>query len=394
MATRARAGVGPALATITALGWGVLLAGAVAYILGEQLGWHELLLAASACVLVVVLAAGFAIGRSGIRLEIRLTPRRVTVGDPSLAELVVDNVSERRLLPLRIEVPVGATSGWFDVPSLAPGESHREAFVVPTTRRSVIAIGPAQAVRGDPLGLIRRQTARTDLVELFVHPRITVLDPLSAGLLRDLEGQTTNDLSANDMAFHTLRDYVAGDDWRHVHWRSSAKADRLLVRQFLDTRRSRLAVLLDADRASYADDDEFELAVSVAGSVAVAAARSDREIAVIAGRQTIAQAHPHLVLDALARVELGDSTTSLRAAGRRSIRVAPDITVAVMVTGSGAPFNELRATKSWFGPDVACVAVRVEPDAPASLSASGGITVMGVRALEDLRRLLASAVRP
>ena len=31
----------------------------------------------------------------------------------------------------------------------------------------------------------------------------------------------------SDLAFHALREYVPGDDLRHVHWRSSAKADTL-----------------------------------------------------------------------------------------------------------------------------------------------------------------------
>lgn len=391
---RIRRAVTPVLAMVTPFGWVLLGASVACYVAGVELGWHELLLAASTCLLVVVLAAGFAIGGVGIELHLRVDPRRVTVGDSALAELEVRNVAKRRLLPFRIEVPVATTSGWFDVPSLPPGAVHREGFVVPTSRRSVVAIGPTVAVRGDPLGLVRRTAARTEIVELFVHPTITRLEPLTAGLLRDLEGQTTKDLSANDMAFHTLRDYVPGDDWRHVHWRSSAKADRLLVRQFLDTRRSRIAVLLDADRASYPTEDEFELAVSAAGSIAVAAARSDREVALVAGRHTDNRAVPHLLLDALARVEFGDATTSLRAAGRRAVRVAPDTTVAVAITGSATPFSDLRAVTTWFGPDVSVLGIRIAPEAPIGITMAAGMTVTAIKTLEDLRYLLSSAVRP
>ena len=41
----------------------------------------------------------------------------------------------------------------------------------------------------------------------------------------DLEGVPSDQLSMSDLAFHALREYVPGDDLRHVHWRSSAKAD-------------------------------------------------------------------------------------------------------------------------------------------------------------------------
>lgn len=43
----------------------------------------------------------------------------------------------------------------------------------------------------------------------------------------------------------------------------------LMIRQFVDTRRSHLAVLLDTQPRSYRDADEFELAVSIAGSLSV-----------------------------------------------------------------------------------------------------------------------------
>ena len=34
------------------------------------------------------------------------------------------------------------------------------------------------------------------------------------GVLRDIEGAVTQDLSSSDVAFHALRDYVPGDDRR------------------------------------------------------------------------------------------------------------------------------------------------------------------------------------
>ena len=124
-------------------------------------------------------------------------------------------------------------------------------------------------MHGDPLGLVRRTVAWTERTELFVHPFTVSLESLGAGLLRDLEGTVTPDLSMSDLAFHALREYQPGDDRRYIHWRSSAKHDRLLVRQFLDTRRSHLAVVVDTSPEVYAGDaDDVELAISCAASLA------------------------------------------------------------------------------------------------------------------------------
>src|SRR5690606_7768590 len=100
-------------------------------------------------------------------------------------------------LGTRVEVPVGEGVAAFEVGTLGAGERFEEPFVVPTTRRSVIPVGPARSVKGDPLGIARREVVSGSRIDLYVHPRTTVLPPLSAGWVRDLEGRTTNDLSTS-----------------------------------------------------------------------------------------------------------------------------------------------------------------------------------------------------
>ena len=75
----------------------------------------------------------------------------------------------------------------------------------------------------------------------------------------------------SDLAFHALREYVPGDDLRRVHWRSSAKADTLLVRQYHESRSMHAAVVVDDDPRSYASADELETAISVGASLAIRA---------------------------------------------------------------------------------------------------------------------------
>lgn len=378
----------PAWRMLTPAGRATLVVAVAAWLLGLRLGWQELFLVTACCGLALLIAAGFVVGRPSLDIAIELDPARVSAGTPAAGRLVVTNKSKARLRALGVEVPVGLGRAVFPVPSLAPGASHDELFVIPTDRRAVIPVGPPAAVRTDPLGLLRRDAVEQVAVELFVHPKIMSLDSLSPGLQRDLEGQATRDLSTSDLAFHTLRDYATGDNWRHVHWRSSAKAGRLLVRQFQDTRRSQLTVVVDGATASYRTEAEFELAMSVAGSVCVRAVKDQQDVCAVAASHTVTATMPHRILDTLAHGTLAEHGQDLSTLTGRAYRLARDTTVLMLLTGSVIPFRALKSAATYFGPDVRVIALRCEPDAPPGLSKSGDLTVLALRDLTDLPTLL------
>ena len=88
-------------------------------------------------------------------------------------------------------------------------------------------------------------------------------------------------------SFRGLREYVAGDDLRHVHWRSSARTGELVVRQDEQPRPRATAVVLDLRRTAHAGLS-LERAVSVAASVMLAARRSGQEMVLAATDGTAA----------------------------------------------------------------------------------------------------------
>ena len=285
------------------------------------------------------------IGRVHVDIHSEVDPRRVTVGDPATGRIVVRNLARTPLLPLLVELPVGVTAARFVMPPMRAGAEHEELFVVPTHRRGVIAVGPARTVRGDPLGVLRRTVEFSQVQELFVHPRTSHLESLGAGLLRDLEGTITEDHSMSDLAFHALREYQPGDDRRYIHWRSSAKAGRLLVRQFLDTRRSHVTVLVDTDPRSYTGGEDIldewtgehteplvaahsapeipdlETAISVGASIVLRVMRDEQDTTIVCGSHDISRRPRSSTLDVLARVVPAPADLYRpRAAGRRPRR--------------------------------------------------------------------------
>jgi uncharacterized protein (DUF58 family) len=381
-----------ALTPVTVVGRIVLVLAVLSWVVGWRLGWHEFMVMAALGVFALLLGLLFTLGRSVLAVDLALDPARVVVGERAGGQVEVRNNSGSRMLPLRVELPVGVAVAAFDVPSLAADASHEDLFVIPTQRRGVITVGPARAVRSDPLGLLRRAVTLSGPLELYVHPRTINLEGIGAGFLRDLEGQTTNDLSSSDVAFHTLRDYVPGDDRRYVHWRSSAKSGKLMVRQFVDTRRSHVAVVIDGDPSSYADPEEFELAVSIGGSLALRALRDEQTVSTVAAGHTVAGVTPKRLLDSLSAVETKQGT-HLQAAAIQISRIAADASVALMITGSQSAHGELRAAAARFGPDVKTVAIRASLGAEVAFTPAGGMLLCTVPTLDDLPRLLWAVTR-
>ncbi len=384
----------PSLSIVSAAGWTALALGASALVVGAMWGWSELTFLGTTLVAAVVLAAAFVAGRSTYRAEIELEPTRVVVGEKALGRLEVRNIGRRNLFPSRIEMPVGAAVAEFGIPALKPDESTDELFAVPTNRRAVVVAGPVVAVRGDQLGLLRRTVRCADEIELFVHPRTARLAPSAAGLLHDLEGHVTRKLSSSDMAFHALRPYVAGDDRRFVHWKSSARTGELMVRQFEETKRSQLTIVLSANERHYASEDEFELAVSVTASIAAQVVRSGNDTSVVSEKLQLSTRSVAQLLDDSCRLHLVSSPfSSSREFAREVTKRLPPPTVLIFVCGSGLPVTDLRAMHALFPLDVRSFAFRaVDGELPA-VSAVQGLTVATIGELDALRGLVRAVTR-
>ena len=383
---------GRVLATVTPFGWTTLALAGFGWLLAALFGWGELALLAAVLLAGFAIACGFTIGRMNLAVTLEADPLRVTVGESSAARVSVTNLARTPVLPIGLEFPVGEALGRFTLPALGAGASHDEVVIIPTQQRGVIELGPVVTQRGDPFGLVRREVTWTQRLELFVHPRRVPLEPLGAGLLRDLEGHTTNDTSMSDLAFHTLREYAPGDDRRYIHWRSSAKVSSasgsgtFLVKQFLDTRRSHIAVVVDADEASYADEAEFELAVSVGASVAVRALADEMDLTIVVGEHAASRPHPALALDTFSRA--GHGPSPLAPSTGRLTQLAPDVSVAILVSGSRAGFGCFARARAHLAPEVHTFAITAERGAAMALRQASGMAVLTVGNLNDLPRVL------
>jgi uncharacterized protein (DUF58 family) len=386
-----------ALEVIKPIGWLVLGLGLGSLLVAVFAQWRELAVLGTGCLLLMVLALPFLLGRTSVSVDLRLQPERVAAGESVAAGVLVVNRASSRLVPTTLEVPVGSAVHRYGISSLAPGATHEESFTIRTERRGVIAVGPAMTRRGDPVGIFSRDVVWTPVREVLVRPHLVPIESLGAGLLRDLEGVSTDAVSQSDLAFHALREYVPGDDLRHIHWRSSAKVmassgeSSLLVRQYLDTRRSHATIVVDDRLDSWSNPEDFEAAMAVAASIAVRAVLDEFDVSFVCGTHASSGSDGHLALDAVCRADFGDR--GLVESGRQASMLAPDTSLAFFIGGSESPFTDLLRSSAAFPPEVRRYGIVVDPQGNSRVTETGGLPVLHLATKEDLGGLLRWSVR-
>jgi uncharacterized protein (DUF58 family) len=381
-----------ALEVIKPIGWLVLMLGLGALVVASFTSWRELAVLGMACLALLALAVPFLLGRTSVAVDLRLQPERVAAGESVAAGVVVVNRASTRLVPTTLEVPVGSATHRYGISSLAPGATHEESFTIRTERRGVISVGPAMTRRGDPVGIFSRDVVWTPVREVLVRPHLVPMESLGAGLMRDLEGVSTDAVSQSDLAFHALREYVPGDDLRHIHWRSSAKVmassgeSALLVRQYLDTRRSHATIVVDDRLSAWGDPEDFETAMTVAASIAVRAVLDEFDVSFVCGSHASTGSDGYLALDAVCRADFG--TRGLVESGRQASTLAPDTSLAFFVGGNRSEFTDILRSAAAFPPEVRRFGIVVDPEGSSRVTETGGLAVLHLAAKDDLGGLL------
>ncbi len=263
-------------------GWTVAMGGAAALVIGRVFGIIELY------VIGVAMLASVAIAVMVVRwtpptLSVSrwAHPSILTVGDTGRVDLLLHNRSSRRSPRIDLTEPVGTTStARMSIAQLRPNAEITAGYRVPATRRGVLLLGPAILERSDVLGLAANRRIGAGTTELVVAPQTFELAIPSLG--NGVLGRHLLALSqrVGPGEFHSLREYVTGDEPRSIHWKASARSHALKVRQHEAQGVRRCIVILDRSADAFqrsvlaGDPDAFERAVSIAGSLVLSAQRS------------------------------------------------------------------------------------------------------------------------
>jgi uncharacterized protein (DUF58 family) len=287
--------------TVALVGCLLLFAGATA-----QAGWLFVL---AAGVFGTIAAALVVRPRlSAISIE-RTLPRRVQVGDEVPVVLRFRGPPKRRAPALRAQDLLAAFEPVaVACPELGPGEAADARTVRAVRRRGVFGGGPVGLETTAPLGFLRSRCTIDVPGEITVVPHVVELARFG-----ELEAPAPYGGSSQaarvgpGVDYIGVRDYRPGDALRSVHWRSVARTGRLIVREFEDEVRSRVALVLAAPEAGDPPDSAFEALVSAAASIAHLAGNRGHDVDLVRPGSTVRGVGISAALGWLAAARPGDA---------------------------------------------------------------------------------------
>jgi len=243
----------------------------------------------------------------GVRVERRL-PVVATAGQPALIGLFARNGKRRApSFSLELREKRGDVEGHGFLVLLPPRQAAEVAYPFVPQRRGLHRFEQIEIATRAPFGLFEKSRPLDAPAELVVFPRQVPPPPLPSRALAR-EGERPQDRIGLGLEAHSLRDHRPGEDWRGIHWRSSARAGRLIAIDREQERRKRVCVLLDQRALA---GEALERAVEVAAALVTRELDSGSEVALaVAGEFLPAasgEAHRYAALRMLALLQPGGS---------------------------------------------------------------------------------------
>jgi uncharacterized protein (DUF58 family) len=267
--------------------------------------------------LVGIAVAVVRLARHDLHIVRKVVPERTYAHHPVTVTVQIENHGRGQapLLLLEDTIPAGVTgSARFAVNGIEKAGHRAASYTITATTRGRFDIGPLKIIVTDPFGLARIKTSDEAPSPLLVHPSIEKLS-----LPRDLGERRTAAASAlrqptgpQGEDFYTLREYAEGDELRKIHWPSTAKRGKLMIRQEETPWHLRSTIVLDDRNVAHEGlgaSSSFERAVEGGASLVDLYHRSGYGFRLTAAHSTglatsKGSAHYHRCLDLLATVQL------------------------------------------------------------------------------------------
>jgi uncharacterized protein (DUF58 family) len=347
---------------------------------------------------------------AGLELRRRHRMSRVQVGDTFVEQAVLEPVPGIAQFWPRLWLELHDAS---DMPghhldsvfSLGPVGHRVWELRSICTRRGRFNLGPVWVSSGDPFGIFRSSRRLAESTSIVVYPRAVPL-PGFGRVPGELPGGS---LQGERVPFNTpnvnsVREYRPGDAFNRIHWPTTARTSRLMVREFELDPTADVWIVLDLEAEAHTGtglESTEEYAVSAAASLAQHLLNQGRAVGLVSQTATLpADRGPRQgerILEVLALVKANTTlalSALLSAETSRFARSSTLIVVTPTTTESWA-----RYCQALGGRGVSTTAVLIEAatfgQAPSTLLlvsslAAAHITTYLVKRGDRLDRALSS----
>lgn len=208
---------------------------------------------------------------------------RLAIGDPARVSVLIDNDSDRSFrFRIKDEYPsemllVDSREAEFVVDSFSTAEFF---YHVRPTRRGRYEFGQTAVRHLSRLGLVWCQTSVGEPASVKVYPNIRrarEVELKALGARSFLAVQRRAVRRGEGREFESMRDYVRGDEMRHISWTATARRSKLTTRQYQIERDQTVMIAIDAGRlmtGRIGDETKFDTAVHASLSLMSACARA------------------------------------------------------------------------------------------------------------------------
>ncbi|MEK6475911.1 DUF58 domain-containing protein [Catalinimonas sp. 4WD22] len=245
----------------------------------------------------------------------RLTPDRLSNGDENVLKVEITNhYSFKTHLRIIDEIPVQFQKRDFDIRlDLASAKSHSLTYTLRPVKRGEYGFGALNIYAASPIHLLLRrfrfsQDKVVSVYPSFIQMRKYELMAISSHLTE--LGIKRIRRFGHNREFEQIKEYVAGDDFRTINWKATARRGDLMVNKYQDERSQQVYALIDKGRTMKMPFEEMSLldyAINASLVISNIAIKKEDKAGLITFQHKVQQMVPagkrsnqmHLIMEAL-----------------------------------------------------------------------------------------------
>ncbi len=203
-----------------------------------------------------------------------------------------------------------------------PKQEIKFSYIVQAPLRGKFTFGPTKFHIFDRLEYRFEEMSGENYEELLIYPNVQEVRIMESLAKKRRLGHMFGVHKTRQMSLGTdftgIRRYEAGDEYRRIDWKSSARTQKLMMRQYETERNIRIFVILDTSQSMSAgrpENSKLEYAIRAALMLSKMAMERKDHVGILSWsskqhaflKPGLGEAHYHRLLDQLAEIEAGGS---------------------------------------------------------------------------------------